>query len=132
MNRSTVSRNALWVQYKKRLLPDTNVVHVGLASETFLSLLHLLISEPFGMIEVESGTIVPLADPFPNLVPDLPGEVRKGFLFSYALYETQKKTSFSQFLEPARGCVCRLSHAVLFLNLSIPVCVPLSGLDDNR
>ena len=35
--RSNVSRNALWVEYKKRLLPGSDVVHVGPASETFLS-----------------------------------------------------------------------------------------------
>lgn len=104
MKRSTLSRNALWARYKKRLLPGTDVVHVGLALETFLSLRQRTYF--WGMIEVESGTLVALAEPFPNLEPGLPGEVRMGFLFSFCfVWNSEKNAFFSVSWTGAQGLV---------------------------
>lgn len=121
MKRSTLSRNALWARYKKRLLPGTDVVHVGLASETFLSRLQRTYF--WGMIEVESGTLVALAEPFPNLEPGLPGEVRMGFLFSFCFVWNSEKTRFLSFLNRrARTCFVDFTRSFISVKMNVPVC----------
>lgn len=122
MKRSTLSRNALWARYKKRLLPGTDVVHVGLASETFLSLRQrtLFLRDDRGRVRDPSGPGRTVSEP--RTGPTRRGKDGLSFLFLLCV-KLRKKRVFLSFLNRrVRTCFVDFTRSFISVKMNVPVC----------